>query len=194
MKDRKPLRLEGKFVILEEISPKYFSYVVEWRNNPELNKYLNQNFELTIELEKKWYEEVYLKDSTQGLFILLDKNNGTPFATQGWTNMDTEKRICISGRLLLGNPRYARHPGFIEGVLRVSDYLLEFADVMYTHIVKDNTKGIHHAMTCGFKPNEGKIQYPQEIFVNGMELTEYYCTKEMHEKARDKLLKVLLRK
>lgn len=44
--------LEGKYVRLEEISPKYFEKVIEWRNNPELNKFLNQPFKLTLKLEK----------------------------------------------------------------------------------------------------------------------------------------------
>ena len=58
--------LEGKFVRLEEISPKYFSKVIEWRNNPENNKFLNQPFKLTMELQKKWYEEKYLNEGFYG--------------------------------------------------------------------------------------------------------------------------------
>lgn len=97
-----PLRLEGKHVILDEISPKYFHYVIEWRNNPTLNRYLNQPFKLTMELEKKWYEEVYLKDATQDFFIMVDKKTGTPFATIGNTDIDLKNKVCINGRLLLG--------------------------------------------------------------------------------------------
>ena len=33
------LRLEGKYVYLEEVQPKYFPYIIEWRNNPENNKF-----------------------------------------------------------------------------------------------------------------------------------------------------------
>lgn len=40
--------LEGKYVRLEEFSPKYFEKVIKWRNNPENNKFLNQPFKLTI--------------------------------------------------------------------------------------------------------------------------------------------------
>ena len=67
------LVIEGKYVRLEEVCPKYFPKVIEWRNNPENNRFLNQPFKLTMELQQKWYEEKYLNDLTQGLFIIIDK-------------------------------------------------------------------------------------------------------------------------
>ena len=70
---RENIILEGKFVRLEEICPKYFAKVIEWRNNPENNRFLNQPFKLTMELEEKWYREKYLNDYTQGLLIAVDK-------------------------------------------------------------------------------------------------------------------------
>lgn len=45
---QKKLILEGKLVRLEEISPKYFEKVIEWRNNSGKNKFLNQPFILII--------------------------------------------------------------------------------------------------------------------------------------------------
>ena len=89
-KNNFPLRLEGKTVIVEEIQPKYFPYVIEWRNNPELNKFLNQPYKLTPEIEKKWYEEKYLQDTTQALLIMLDKSRpdaiGQPKNTKNLTH------------------------------------------------------------------------------------------------------------
>ena len=48
------LRLDGKYVYLEEVQPKYFPCIIEWRNNPDNNKFLNQPFKLTMELQTKW--------------------------------------------------------------------------------------------------------------------------------------------
>lgn len=45
---QKKLILEGKYVRLEEIFPKYFGKVIEWRNNSGKNKFLNQPFILII--------------------------------------------------------------------------------------------------------------------------------------------------
>ena len=182
----KPLRLEGKKVLLVEISPKYFPYVIEWRNNPELNKFLNQPFKLTMENQTKWYEEKYLRDDTQLLLILVDKVKNVPFATTGYTNIDLQNRKCIKGRLILGNKNYARHPAFTEGLFLAQDYIFNFVDIQYAHIVTENHGSFQNAKWFGFELNKGDIQYPEELLVNGMEQKEIFCTKEMHLNARKK--------
>lgn len=190
-KSKYPLRLEGKNVVLEEVQPKYFPYVIEWRNTPELNQFLNQPFKLTMENQTKWYEEKYLLDDTQGFMLILDKDRGTPFATMGWVNLDVEKKMCIMGRLILGNSDYARHPGFFESFFVLADYLYEMVDVMYIHIVKENSKSIHINKLIGYIPNDGQIQYPEELFVNGMEQQEFYRTKERYLDVRKKIFERL---
>ncbi len=193
MRDKNnPLRLEGKFAVLEEISPKYFQQVIDWRNDKSLNKFLNQPFELTLELERNWYEK-YLRDETQGLLIILDKATNTPIGTKGWTNFDAERRRCISGRLLFGNENFARHPAFAEGTLLSYDYTFKLVDVQYSHVVKENFKSAEHIKHFGFVENTGEIQYPAELFVNGMELREYYCTREMYLAARKKFERFFMR-
>ena len=179
------LRLEGKFAVLEEISPKYFQQVIDWRNDKNLNKFLNQPFELTLELEKKWYEN-YLRDETQGLMIILDKATNTPIGTTGWTDFDAENRRCICGRLLLGRKDFAGSPAFIERVFLLGDFLYQFVDVEFIHVVKKNRRALHINKILGFVPNTGEIQYPRELFVNGMEQIELYRTKEMFLEIRRK--------
>ncbi len=189
---KSPLILEGKTVILKEIVPEYFSYVVEWRNNPNLNKFLNQPFVLTLESEKKWYEEVYLSDDTQEFFIMTDKKNGTPFGTIGRTNIDKKNKVCISGRLILGNSDYALAPAFWESFFVLADYSYTFVDVEYIHVVKENRKAMTLDKTLGFVPNEQEVKFPNECFVNGLEQQELYRTKEMYLKIREKLFDKLV--
>lgn len=187
-KNNYPLRLEGRFVVLEEISPKYFPYVVEWRNNPELNKFLNQPFKLTMELEQKWYDERYMKDDTQGLMVTIDKATGTPIGTTGHTDLDREQRRCIGGRLLLGRPEFANQPAFLESFFVGTDYIYNIIDIQYIHVVKKNRRALQINKFMGFAPNTGEIQYPRELLVNGMEQVEMYRTKEMYLAVRDKIL------
>lgn len=188
---KNPNYLEGRAVILEEIQPKYFQYVIEWRNNPKLNRFLNQPFKLTMELEQKWYEETYLKDETQDLSILIDKETLKPFGTIGHTDFDAEKRRCIGGRLLLGDESYANHPAFFESFFVGTDVIYNDVDVMYIHVVKNNKKALQVNKMFGFIPNKGEIQFPKELFVNGMEQIEMYRTKEMYFKVREKLFNQL---
>ena len=186
-KRKEPLRLEGKTVILEEIAPKYFPYVIAWRNNPEMNKYLNQPFILTEEKERDWYENVYLNDDTQGLMILIDRETGTPFGTSGWTHMNLAKKQCIQGRLLVGNHDFRESLSFLEAGFVLSDYLYTIVDVIYGHIVNKNRKVFSLNRRTGFQENCTNIQYPEECHVNGMELTEFFRTEAMYRSARKKM-------
>ena len=188
MRDKRnnPLRLEGEAAIMEEINPKFFSYIVEWRNNPELNRYLNQPFTLTPELERKWYEDVYIGDDTQGFMVIIDKNTGIPIGTRGWTDMDEKKRRCVGGRLLLGDSRFPTV--FLEGHLLLSDYLYQSVDVMYGHIVLENQRSIKFNSMLGYRVNEGEIQYPEKLIVNGQKIMEIYRTKKMYEEVRSRFM------
>lgn len=179
--------LIGHKVMLKELSPEFFSHVVAWRNDKELNKFLNQPQELTLEAEADWYQKRYLQDDTQGLMIFIDKENGRPFATLGWTDMDRDKRRCILGRLLLGNTEYRNHAGFLEGFFLLSDYLYQSVDMMHIHVVKENRKAIRLNKMLGFVENHGEVQYPHELFVNNLHQQEYYRTKEMYQKVRKSL-------
>ena len=65
----KEINLRSKFVSLRSINESDFARLIEWRNNPEINRYLNQPYKLTMELQYKWYVEKYLK-SNDILFII----------------------------------------------------------------------------------------------------------------------------
>ncbi|MCR5467576.1 MAG: hypothetical protein K6F37_01335 [Lachnospiraceae bacterium] len=183
---KKLFKIEGKTVILEEIAPPFFSFVIEWRNNKENNRYLNQNFLLTNEKEEEWYESVYRKDATQGFLIMIDRATGTPFGTMGWTHMDRQQHRCISGRLLIGDYNYRSSIPFTEAGFIASDYLYTLVDTMYCHVVKESRKVLALNKHSGYVINNGKIQYPEECQINGMDLVELYRTKAMYEKAKQK--------
>ena len=176
MRDKRkaPLRLVGKTVVLDEIAPKYFSYVVEWRNNPKLNRYLNQPYILTEDKERDWYENVYLNDDTQGLMIMVDKKSEVPFGTCGWTDLDLTNKRCITGRILRGDDSYKGSPSFYESFFVLGDYLYRLVDVMYAHVVKDNIPSLKLHAWIGYIRREDGFQYAKEKFVNGMEQVEFY--------------------
>lgn len=181
------LELVGNKVVLTEIVPEYFPDVVRWRNNKELNKFLNQPQDLTVESEDAWYRQKYLQDDTQGFMIFVDKEKSIPFATIGWTDMDMENRCCIMGRLILGNTEYRNHTGFLEGFFLLSDYLYQFVDVMYIHLAGENRKAHRLNKMLGFVPNQGEMKYPQEAMVNNISQEEFLRTKEMYQKIRKSL-------
>lgn len=197
MRDKKTqsLRLEGRGVVLEEIRPEFFEPVIRWRNDPELNKYLNQPEPLTMEKETAWYENRYLPDDTQGFLIMVDKKTGIPFGTIGWTDMDTERRQCIGGRLLLGDASYQNTPQFLESFFLHADYLYQFVDRIYGHIGTKNRKALHLNKLLGAHPNEGEIQYPDELFVQGdrsRRQIEYVRTRTEYENVKKEIFTGLI--
>lgn len=168
------VKIEGEYVIVEEVQPKYFEKIIEWRNNPEFNKFLNQPYKLTMELQQKWYEK-YLKDLTQGLFIVVDKGTGKPFATIGYTDFDREEKVLISGRLLVGEVEYRGSKGWREATQMVFDYYYRVLEVngIYAHVVKENIASIRWHKKWGFVENK-VVRYPKELLVNGMQQIELH--------------------
>ena len=170
---------------LEEIEPKFFPYVIKWRNDPKLNRYLNQPFVLTEELERKWYEETYLPDDTQGFLIGIDKKTGEPFGTTGWTDLDLENRRCVMMRLLSISATYAFHT--MEAHLLISDYLYEQVDTIFGNVSTDNLEAMRFNEMCGLKENKNEPVYPELLHVNGLSMIEIIRTKEQYLEARRKL-------
>ena len=173
MSNKNP-RLDGKLVYLEEIQPKYFQCVIDWRNNTDNNMYLNQPFKLNMELQTKWYEDKYIKDFTQGLYVMVDKATNKPFGTIGWTDYDKVKRICIAGRLLIGEKEYRGSCQWKEATKLVNDYLYDILDVnvMYAHVVIQNIASRKWHKKWGYEESDLFV-FPDEQFVNGMEQIEY---------------------
>ena len=116
-----------------------------------------------------------MADDTQGLLVVVDKENDTPFATMGWTDHDVERHRCITGRLLVGYRRYRGSVHFAEATLLFADYVYDTlgVDVCYAHIVCENAASLRYHEKYGFHPNEGEMQFPEERIVNGMEQVEY---------------------
>ena len=180
-----PIRLEGRSVILEEIQPKYFSNVIDWRNNKELNQFLNQPYELTMELEQKWFEN-YIEDGTQGFMIMIDKKSGVAFGTVGWTDFDRKTKTCIEGRLLIGDERFNGSIEFLEALILINDYLYQDIGIekMYIHVVRENKKALRLNRKFGYVENLGEIQFPKELFVNGLNQIEFSRLKEEYAQVR----------
>ena len=168
------IHLNGHMVCLNEVTAEYFPYIIAWRNDPVNNQYLNQPFHLDMEKQRAWYEH-YMVDITQGLLVVVDKENDTPFATMGWTDHDVERHRCITGRLLVGDRRYRGSAHFAEATLLFADYVYDTlgVDVCYAHIVRENAASLRYHEKYGFHPNEGEMQFPEERIVNGMEQIEY---------------------
>lgn len=188
-KQRQLLRIEGRKVILDELQPKYFSDVVRWRNDAELNRYINQHFMLTEEKERAWYESSYLPDPAQGLFVLIDKKTETPFGTSGWTDYDPAKRRCIWGRLMAGERPFQGSVQLIEGILLAVGYFFDTldVDVAYSHPVAKNDASVRLNHRFGFFEHEGAPVFADHMDVANDPMAELVATRASFAKARKKI-------
>lgn len=181
------LILKGNFVNLRSINESDFSRIIKWRNNPEINRYLNQPYKLTMELQYKWYREKYL-NSNDILFIMIELKNNRRIGTIGINDIDYKKKIGIAGRLLIGEENYRVSKEFIEATILFYDYL--FYDLklkkLYGHAVIENRKVISFDKKYGFTATRKTI-FPKYCNVNGMKLIEMVNTKEQYEKAKKKI-------
>ena len=173
------LRLDGQSVYLTEVAEEYFPYIIAWRNDTENNRYLNQPFRLTMDKQCAWYEH-YHNDPTQGLLVVVDKKRNIPFATMGWTDYNRGQRLCITGRLLVGDRHYRGSLLFAEATVLFADYMYGAfgVDTCYAHIVCDNIASVRYHKKYGFHRNDGISKFPEELIVNGMRQEEYVRTKE----------------
>lgn len=187
------VRLEGRYVYLEEVQPKYFPYIIEWRNNPENNRFLNQPFKLTMDLQTQWYEERYLKDQSQGLLVMVDKRSNTPFGTIGWTDFNENTKTCISGRLLVDSTKYRASKEFLEATLLYNNYIYYSLGAMtvYAHIVRENKASLSWSKNWGFRLNLEEIFFPNELFVNDMVQDEYIRNIDDYIKIKNRVEKIL---
>lgn len=184
-------KIEGKSVELIEVSAKYFENIIKWRNNPQINHFLNQPFELTMELQEKWFRG-YKDSNDQCMYIILDKIEGVPFGTIGFTNFDSTEKSCIMGRFLVGEEKYLGSVQLTEAMLILYDYLFDELQLneTYCHVVIDNKKVINYHKRWGYIQTETP-KFPQELFVNNMNQIEMIRNKVAYDIYNAKIRKVV---
>jgi len=175
----------GRKVILTEIEPKFFEPLIKWRNDTELNKYLNQPFVLTLDSEKIWYEQKYLNDSTQMLYIMLDKENEKPFGTMGYVNYDEKEKICISARLIAGKREHQGSVHLIEGLYLFFKHLYEDLKIqtIFSYVVKENIQSLRLQKRFGLFENPNPPKFPERLKDNALPMVEIVGTPETFKKS-----------
>lgn len=183
--------MEGKYVRLEAISPKYFSQIVAWRNDERVRRYIVQPFLLTEELEKQWYDK-YLTEKGHCMFIFISKSNDVPFGTLGYIHYDAAEKICIGTHHLVGLEEYRASKEYTEAALMFHNYLFEVLNVekVYVHVVDENRKTVSLLKRIGFIDSDS-LRFPEFLSMDGKKLSEYILTKQNYFAHRQVLLQLI---
>jgi RimJ/RimL family protein N-acetyltransferase len=191
LRDISVKKVKGQFVTLKPIDESDFEEIIRWRNDPDINRYLNQSYRLDLDLQKKWYNESYL-NSNDILFIIIANEEKKKIGTIGINDLNLEKKIGILGRLLIGEVEYRGSKELIEAMVLMYDYI--FNDLMvenlYGHCVIENEKVLSFDKKFGFLPTVETV-FPQYCHVNSMNLIEMVNKPQAYASVRPNFIKII---
>lgn len=93
---------ESERVILRPMREEDAEYVVKWRNDPDIKKWMFNQEKLTKEKHLEWFR---LPKANRIDYMVCDKRNGKPIGTVNFTNIkdkETEAGKLLGDRLYLG--------------------------------------------------------------------------------------------
>jgi RimJ/RimL family protein N-acetyltransferase len=185
----KSVALLGTSVVMRGVDRTDFASIIEWRNDPENSRYLNQPYKLTMDLQTQWYTERYLP-SDDLLFVFVERCGGNRIGTLGLNDFDPAQRSGIAGRLLIGDKRFRGSFELLEGNILFYDFLFEVLHLerVFCHIVQGNRKAVALDSRLGFHPTEGPPVFPHYCHVHGMELVEMVNTRESYRQSREAMM------
>lgn len=94
------VHLTGERIFLRPMTREDSSFIVSWRNDPEIKKWMFNQRPLTIEEHLKWFE----KPKPDRLdYVICDKENSLPIGTVNFINMEAKR--AEAGKML-GDKNY----------------------------------------------------------------------------------------
>jgi RimJ/RimL family protein N-acetyltransferase len=171
------MRLEGKSTILELITMEDCQFVADLRSLPEINKFLSNDGEISIENQQKWLSN-FLLESKDYYFIIKDKKSQKRTGTISLYAINQKERKAEFGRYICTNNLNA-----IESELMILNFAfieLKLAKV-YCLTVDDNINvwNQHYKYgfeDVGFEEMKGAKQFrfrKQEIDFDKYKLFDY---------------------
>lgn len=170
----------GDFIDLVPFNESHFSDVVRIRNQPKSKYFLNQDFDLTVEMQSEWYKD-YLKRDNDIYWVIFDKS-GTPIGTERLYNITSNS--CEEGSTIIDEAYAMKGPYSVEAILLAMDFgfkLLNVKSIINTDRV-DNKNMNSISQKVGF-------QLLKQIEIRGATYNYYELTEENYQ--RDKLEKIL---
>ena len=161
---RKGESFESPRLLYREICAADAEYVVRWRSDPAIYKYLRMSKPLTMKNHLEWYEKIYLKDLSRIDFIVTEKVSMMSIGT-----------VCVSGLrgnsgevgVAIGEVAFQGQGYATEAVNAiVCEYVKAGISIFYAEIHPENLPSIRIFEKCGFIFNKhlasGFLLYKKE--------------------------------
>jgi len=144
--------IHGEKIILRPLLVKDMESCLTWLKDPEVNKYLNQNYDnLTIEQELQWLNFIQKSDNDI-VFAIIIKNNKKYIGNCALHKINWSEKTCEFG-IVLGEKIYWNR-GYGSDAVRtiikvaIEDLLLSKVTL---HVYEYNLRAKKVYENCGFK-------------------------------------------
>lgn len=147
--------IENYGIRLKKIAEHDIENIRQWRNNPEISKYMEFRENITPKMQKIWYDKV---NNENNYYFIVEKNE----IECGLINI---KDICFTSKTGEAGVFYLpEHTGTVlpfQALLILLDFAFEhlFLDIVIAHILSDNKRAIRYNERFGFKclPNQPNV-------------------------------------
>lgn len=174
--------LENFNVKLERLTEDKIELVRKWRNNPDVQKYMEYREEITPQMQKEWFKRINNEENYFFLILLEDIEIGLV----NLKDINYKFKTAEKGSLIWSEKLRGKGIG-----LRANYLLLDFAfnilnlEYIYIHILENNFRSIHVNEQFGFI-----LDKDQEEKYN----KKYILTKNTFLNNKERILRIIKKK
>ena len=172
------MRIDKYGILLESLTLETSEIVRVWRNNPEINEFMDYRENISAEQQKAWFSKIQNENSN---YFLISKEQH-PIGMIHVEKIDTVKLFGSVG-LFIGDKKYHGTGVALAASLNLLEYVFDSLNLklVYAKVKNDNLHAIKYNEFLGFEKAE-KID-------NHFSL--WKLTKENFELNKKSILKIL---
>lgn len=172
--------IEGVCLDLVPLSTKFSEEIAVLRNREENRYNLNQDYELTKEMQDAW-TAAYL-EREDDLYWCLARKDGQFLGTIRLYEIKEDEKTCRQGSFMIAREYAAEGPYALEAIILTLDFAFEKlqCELVYNDDRRDNKVMNNLSKKFGFS-------FVEEILVKGIPYNLYSITLEAYGKKREKI-------
>lgn len=172
--------IEGVCLDLVPLSATFSEDIAALRNREENRYNLNQDYELTKEMQDAW-TEAYL-DRDDDLYWCLVRKDGQFLGTIRLYEIKEDEKTCRQGSFMVDKDYAAEGPYALEAIILTLDFAFEklLCGLVYNDDRCDNKVMNNLSKKFGFS-------FVEEISVKGVPYNLYSVAPDAYEKKREKI-------
>ena len=138
-------------VVLESLTPETAELVRIWRNNSDINQFMDYRKQITVNEQKRWFEKI---QNTNSNYFLIRKNE-LPIGMIHIEKIDLNKQSAHVG-LFIGDVNYHGTGVALSASLCLLEYAFGSLSLhsVVAKVKNDNTLAIEYNQFLGFESHE----------------------------------------